>query len=469
MGLHSPFTTSAWASIALWVISICPNQATALSASSQLTSFNSTFSLSSQQISDANFTLSDVDSVNNIIKWEQSQYAGGPTTEDIFYNLPTIANGSNLSPGTLIKTEDFTNITTYSLSANLALSRILYMSRNLNGSSVPASAFILWPFTPRQFSTSSNNTTSTTAPVVLWTHPTSGFFSSQGPSKHRTLWAGDNAPFALALAGYAVVAPDYAGLGVSVDFDGKHIPHQYLASPASANDAIFALQAARSAFPTRLGREFVVMGQSQGGGVAWGTAELIAREPELADGYLGAVAVSPTTDVFSGAPDYIAPFVSFGLASVFPAFQSEEWLTAFGQGRANVSAGAWRLRFAFFTAESESEGIARAGVNETWEAIAYGRLANAGRKEVKGPLLVIQGTEDAFVPYAVTTATVGDTCALFPGNGIRYVVSNGTGHVPTLDATRMLWLGWIGERFEGKDVEAGKCGGGSVLESFFAH
>ena len=211
------------------------------------------------------------------------------------------------------------------------------------------------------------------------------------------------------------------------------------------------------------------MGQSQGGGVAWGTAELIAREPGLADGYLGAVAVSPTTDVFSGAPDYIAPFVSFGLASVFPAFQPEEWLTAFGQGRANVYAqisGGLATAFAFFTTEGDGEGIARAGVNATWEAVAYGRLANAGRKEVKGPLLVIQGTEDAFVPYAVTTATMEDTCTLFPGNGIRYVVSNGTGHVPTLDASRMLWMGWIEERFEGKSVDAGKCGGRSELESF---
>jgi pimeloyl-ACP methyl ester carboxylesterase len=461
MALRSSFSTS-WTSVAFLAISFGPQQAVALSASSQLTSFNSSFALSQQQIADANFTLSDVESVNNIINWDVSQYAGGPTTEDTFYNLPTIANGSSLSPGTLIKVEDFTNITTYSLSTNLALSRILYQSRNLNGSSVPTSAFILWPFTPRQFPTSNT----TTAPVVIWTHPTSGFFGPSAPSKHRVLFAGDNAPFALALAGYAVVAPDYAGLGVAVDFEGKHIPHQYIASTASANDAIFSYQAARTAFPDRLGKEFVVMGQSQGGGVAWGTAELLAKEPALADGYLGAVAVSPTTDAFSGAPDFIAPFISFGINSVFSSFKPEEWLTPFGLGRANVYAdikGGLATVFAFFTSDNP---IALPNVSSTWEAVAYGKLANAGSKAIKAPMLVIQGTEDAFVPYDVTTKTVADTCELFPGNQIQYTVSNGTGHVPTLDASRQLWMRWIEERFEGKAVEEGVCGRRSELESF---
>lgn len=84
------------------------------------------------------------------------------------------------------------------------------------------------------------------------------------------VWYGDAAPFTLALAGYAVVAPDYAGLGVSRTWDNSSspIPHEYLASPAGGQDALYALRAAREAFEGKLSEDFVVMGHSQGGGVA---------------------------------------------------------------------------------------------------------------------------------------------------------------------------------------------------------
>lgn len=458
MVFRSPLTTSAW-KLTIWALAVAPQSVTAQTAATQLTSFNSSFALTAEQIATANFTLAEAESVNNIINWETSQYAGGPTTEDTFYNLPSLANGSSLAPGTLIRVEDFRNLTPYSLPTNLALSRILYTSSNLNGTSVPTSASILWPFSPRSFP----NQTSNAAPVIVWTHPTSGFFAPQAPSKHRSLFAGPYAPFALALAGYAVISPDYAGLGVETDFDGNRIPHQYIASPAAANDAVFGLQAARTAFPGRLGREWVVMGQSQGGGAAWGVAEMMARVE--VDGYLGAVAVSPTTDAFSAGADFIAPFVGFGISSVFPSFEwRREWLTGFGRGRADVYQeikGGLASAFAFF-----SSGIAKDGVAESWEAVAYEKLANAGRKLVQGPLLVVQGSEDVFVSYNVTSMTVADTCVLFPGNQIRYVVSNGTGHVPTLDASRGVWMRWIEERFEGKAVLDGKCGERKDLEGF---
>ncbi|KAH8804863.1 Alpha/Beta hydrolase protein [Xylogone sp. PMI_703] len=442
-----------WSYAVLW---------TTVTTVSQSTNFNSTFSLSQQQILEANFTAAEVESINNIINWERSQYAGGPTTEDIFYNPPTINDTSSLQPGDLLKSEDFTNISTYSLSPNLGLSRILYVSQNLNGSSLPTSAFILWPFTPRRFPHSN----SSSAPVVIWNHMTSGFFGPAAPSKHRTLFAGDSAPFALALAGYAVVAPDYIGLGVSHNFDGKLTPHQYIAGHITANDGIFAFQAAKSAFSGRLSNEFVVMGHSQGGGVAWGTAELLAERPELAKGYLGTVAVSPVTSAFTGTLAFVAPFVGFGLSSVFPNFQLSDWLTPFGLGRANVFQqiqGGLATGMAFFTSENT---IQIEGFDQSWEAKAYAALVNVGSRKIKGPLLIIQGTEDVFVSYAVTSATMNATCVLYPKNQIEYVVSNGTGHVPTLDASRSLWMSWIEDRFSGKPVQEQACGKRYDLESF---
>ncbi|KAK3682005.1 hypothetical protein LTR37_020683 [Vermiconidia calcicola] len=430
-------------------------------AAEQLTSFNSTFSLSESQRLTANFTNEEASSANNALRFDITQYAGGIAAQDAFYTLPPLTNATPLAPGAVIKVDDPTNLTSYALPPNVALSRILYTSLDLNDSLVPASAYILWPFTPRQF----GNTTNQGAPVVLWNHPTSGYFSASAPSKHRSLFAGGMAPFDLALAGYAVVAPDYAGLGLSRDWRGKRIPHQYLASTASAKDAVYALHAARTVFPERMAENFAVMGQSQGGGVAWAIAELIEMQPYLGKGYLGTVAVSPTTRLLS-AGTLIAPMVGFGLSSVFPGFQLADWLTPFGLGRAQVyqqTSGSLASALVFF---SSTQQIVKENFSNTWEAKAYSELANAGRKRIKGPMLVIQGTEDAYVSYDVTSLTIKDTCKTFPENKIEYLVSSQTGHVPATFATRRMWTQWLEDRFMGKEVELSECGSRSLLESY---
>lgn len=43
------------------------------------------------------------------------------------------------------------------------------------------------------------------------------------------------------------------------------------------------------------------------------------------------------------------------------------------------------------------------------------------------------------------------------GADLEYLVVNGTGHVPTLDATRPIWLRWIADRFEGRPVARPGC------------
>ena len=432
------------------------------SAAAELTGFNSSLSLAQQQIQSASLTPDQAQSLENAYNFEYSQYAGGSTDEDAFYDISDIQNGSSLAPGTLLRSEDFTNLTNYSLAPNVALSRILYVSENLNGSVVPASAFILWPFSPRKFSTF----TEPGAPVVVWNHPTSGFFGPAAPSKHRTLWIGDNAVFPLALAGYAVVAPDFVGLGVSKDFNGNHLAHQYLSTPVQANDGIYAFIAAKTVFGDRLTKEFVVMGHSQGGGSSWGFAELMARKPELSTGYLGAVAASPAAEVFGIATYFSAPFIGFGLSSVFPDFSLSDWLTPFGLGRANLLQqleGGLTDAFLLFTTKQD---IVSSGFLGSWYLQAYAALSNAGRKPIAGPLLVIQGTSDPYVSYSATTQIVDDTCTMFPDNQIQFQVINGTGHVPTLDASRQIWMSWIEDRFNGKTLQLSQCGALDELESF---
>ncbi|KAI0847620.1 putative secretory lipase [Daldinia vernicosa] len=433
----------------------------------QSTGFNSSFALSNSQIESANLSSTAVTNINIAINFDRSQLANGGPAEDSFYDLPPLS-GTPI-PGTLLKVQEFTNASSFVIPPNTALSRILYTTSNLNGTVVPASAFILWPFTPKKFQTG-NGSESTKAPAVLWTHGTEGFFASAGPSTHRALWYGHEAPFTLALAGYAVVAPDYAGLGIHKSWDGSEIPHQYLMSQTSGHDALYALQASLEAFPDVLDERFAVIGHSQGGGVAWGVAEVLAAKGDdefkgLVDGYLGTIAVSPTTDAFVGQLGFILPWIGMILPSIFPDFDLSTWLTPLGIARTKllqeVEGGAGVSTQLFLSGDK----IIQDGYDKTWYVDAYGKLANAGRKAFKGPLLVIHGTEDYYIPENVTAATVRATCEAFPDGDLEYLVVNGTWHVPTLDATRQTWLKWIEDRFEGRALEKAGCVKSS-LESF---
>ncbi|WP_194833886.1 lipase family protein [Nocardia sp. XZ_19_369] len=95
--------------------------------------------------------------------------------------------------------------------------------------------------------------------------------------------------------GFAVVAPDYLGLG---RFDTG--PHPYLELKTEATATIGLIKAARSHF-TELSRTWVVLGGSQGGHAALGTAHLHRTyAPEL--DFRGAIAIDPASDAESLLP-----------------------------------------------------------------------------------------------------------------------------------------------------------------------
>ena len=134
-------------------------------------------------------------------------------------------------------------------------------------------------------------------PAVGWAHGTTGF-NECAPSHYKTLGYEFAAPYELVLLAYVVVAPDYAGLGVYEDTPRKPMIPQYGVSLAQVNSVFYTIQAARSAFK-ELSKQFVVIGHSQGGSVAWAAAERQAVEP--VDGYLGAIAASPATHLLDPA------------------------------------------------------------------------------------------------------------------------------------------------------------------------
>ncbi|WP_227979850.1 lipase family protein [Nocardia spumae] len=90
--------------------------------------------------------------------------------------------------------------------------------------------------------------------------------------------------------GFAVVAPDYLGLG---RFDTG--PHPYLERRTEATATLDLLRAARATYP-ELSRTWVAVGASQGGQAALGTAHLQqSYAPDL--DYRGTIALDPESDL----------------------------------------------------------------------------------------------------------------------------------------------------------------------------
>ncbi|KAI0838259.1 hypothetical protein F5Y06DRAFT_303933 [Hypoxylon sp. FL0890] len=145
------------------------------------------------------------------------------------------------------------------------------------------------------------------------------------------------------------------------------------------------------------------------------------------------------------------------LGEIFPNFELSDWLTLLDIARTQllreVEGGIGVSQQLFLSGED----IIREDYNKTWYASAYAKIANAGRKPFKDPLLVLQGTQDRYVAYTATSATVQATCDAIPGGNLEYLVVNGTEHVPTLDATRQIWLKWIECRFDGWALEKSGC------------
>ncbi|KAI4267823.1 MAG: hypothetical protein LQ337_008166, partial [Flavoplaca oasis] len=102
----------------------------------------------------------------------------------------------------------------YLLPPYTSLSRYTYQTQTLSNTPIPASAAILWPYSPK---------TDRKFLVVAWAHGTSGIFAQNAPSNHRALWQHFSTEYQLVGAGYVVVMPVYAGLGVSKTEKGEGI------------------------------------------------------------------------------------------------------------------------------------------------------------------------------------------------------------------------------------------------------
>ena len=390
------------------------------------------------------------DTAHNVevaLEFEKAKWAHGSVEEDDFYSVPQ--NASIAPAGALLKVQVDANTSAYTLPPNTALSRVMYQTETLNGSKVPASAYVLWPYLPRKQPDG--------YPVIGWAHGTSGGFGNCAPSHVKDLWYQSEAVYTLALQGYVVVAPDYAGLGVNKDTKGKPIIHQYMAFQAQANDIFYAIQAAQTAFQD-LSKNFVLAGHSQGGGVVWGAAQRQALQP--VDGYLGTVALSPITRIVDqietlGSTEVQALVIlANGIPTIFPEFKISDVLTPAGIKRLSLLSeiqGCNSVVFALFA----GSGLLQPDWPQSPYVQAFQNLTANGQHPVAGPMLVIEGEADNLVPLNLTTAAVDNVCKSYPKTHLEYTTLVNVTHIPAVYASQRQWLAWIGDRFAGKETVPG--------------
>lgn len=102
-------------------------------------SWNSTFALSPKQRELGNLTDDLSDQINNIINFDRTLLANGGPYEDEFYKLP-IDLKIPKQPGKLLKLQELTDPSPFTIPATTAMSRFIYSTTNFNGTLIPASA-----------------------------------------------------------------------------------------------------------------------------------------------------------------------------------------------------------------------------------------------------------------------------------------------------------------------------------------
>ena len=83
------------------------------------------------------------------------------------------------------------------------------------------------------------------------------------------------------------------------------------------------------------------------------------------------------------------------------------------------------------------------------------QLTAASRKEIGGPLLVIQGGADEDMNVDTTSDAVEKIWNAFPDVQLQYVILPGITNLPTMYAGQRFWLDWITDRFRGVEFGAG--------------
>ncbi len=370
--------------------------------------------------------------------------AGEPVL-DAFYDTPDEVAAE---PGVLLRSEPFTR----AIPDGARAWRILYTTTEAEGAPVVASGIVVVPdLAGRDGADVAADTGA--APVIAWAHGTTGVARRCAPSALADPWS-SGALFALDRVldeGWALVAPDYTGLGA----EGAH---PYLVGEPAGRSVLDAVRAAHQIEEVDLAAETVVWGHSQGGGAALWTGVLAPTyAPDL--DVRGVAALAPASDLI-GLMDNVA---DIRIGSLFAVYAVQGYANGYDDvriadyvrpvGRTTFDEAAGRCLDAS-TLVSAVSAVA-VGMDIFVGDLTAGPLAdrldqNVPRADIEAPLLIGQGEADGLVLPEVQAAYVAARCAA--GQPVDYRTYPGRGHVPLVEADSPLipeLIAWTQDRLDG--------------------
>ncbi len=350
-------------------------------------------------------------------------------------------------PGVLLRYQTFTT----GVPSGGKAWRILYTTTRADGSVALASAVVLVP----------TGTGSAPSPVIAWAHGTTGVAQTCAPSLiggNEPFYAGFPAVGQVVKQGWAIVAPDYPGLGTSG-------PAPYLIGAGEAHSVLDAVRAARRLPEASLSGRTVVWGYSQGGQAAiWTGALAPSYAPDVK--LSGVAAMAPANDpgllLDLAARNATAEALEAYTVTAFAAAYRDVHLGQYvlPQAEATVRAAASRCLEGPETAVQYLESLPSAPwpfVRPLMSGALGRRLAqNIPTRRVAAPLLVAQGLADETVRPDVQQQWVAGRCAsgqsleyrTYPGRTHSSLDEEGSALIPDL-------LGWTAQRLAGQPAPRG--------------
>ncbi len=329
---------------------------------------------------------------------------------------------------------------------------ILYTTRRADGSIGLASGIVLAP----------SGAGSSPLPVIAYAHGTSGIAQGCAPS----LLSGGEGPFYSGIPavqqvvkqGWAIVAPDYAGLGAAG-------PVSYLIGSGEARSVLDSLRAARELPVVSLSKRTVVWGYSQGGQAAlWTGALAPSYAPDVK--LSGVAAMAPATEpgVFLDRAEHnptveaISAYTLGAFAATYPDVHLQDYVSP--GALATVRALASKCLGGSEPAPAFVESLPAAPWPFTAPLTsgALGRRLgqNVPTRRIGAPVFVAQGLSDELVLPEVQAHWVAQRCAA--GQSMEYRTYPGRGH-STLDNEDSALIGdlfpWTAQRFEGRSQAPG--------------
>ncbi|WP_288490782.1 prolyl oligopeptidase family serine peptidase [uncultured Acinetobacter sp.] len=365
-----------------------------------------------------------------------------------------------------------------SLSEAASITVMTYKMQSVRNVAVNATAMVLFPKTAQP---------ADGYRVVVWEHGTLGVGDSCAPT-NNLLGPRFKDPLAKSLlaAGYVIVAPDYEGLGTPGI-------HPYLHLESEARSAISAVKAAQEHYGSKLNKQWMSIGQSQGGQASLGTAEFANSDANFKGAVAGAPASSLGQIIFSVAPAALAAaeqkeldagaslayraengsigayatlltyaaFAAVGIKASDPSFNYREifsdtrsqLIAEMAEGSTgenglcldsadpvNAPQDSLRYRFAqdivkFLSDNPSKKLLDYPGLNQQkFEASAqiksFLAASQPGTKKIDKPIMIIQGTADMSVPYPVTLALYNAMKA--QGTNVQLIAVPGATHTQAI-------------------------------------